>query len=383
MTHYLCSGIIKANRFFFTLFLMLVCATNSLLAQKYSTSDLVPCDSLASIETIRLYNFLKSVEGKGLLFGQHHASVEGQGWRGQGVSEGISTDVFKVTGDQPAIFGFDFNRGISVFREQVLAIFKMGGIITYSWHSNNPVTGGNPHDKKGNPVEAILPGGKLHGEWLKKLDEIADFFLSLKVNDVMVPVIFRPFHENTGGWFWWGKNNCTPAQFRMLWKMTIDYLRKERGVHNLLIAYSPSRPSEMSDLALSMYPGDDYVDIIGSDLYAPDNPKWPGLLVKESEWITGMAKAHGKVGALTEVGVKEGLNNSRESGWFTGRFINLLKNNPSINLSYMLTWRNRDSTQYWVPVKGQVNYEDFIEFYKDPFTLFLSDIRNIYPKADY
>ncbi|MBW7839284.1 MAG: hypothetical protein H3C36_06550 [Chitinophagaceae bacterium] len=49
----------------------------------------------------------------------------------------------------------------------------------------------------------------------------------------------------------------------------------------------------------------------------------------------------------------------------------------------MLTWRNRDSTQYWVPVKGQVNYEDFIEFYKDPFTLFLSDIRNIYPKADY
>ncbi|MCO6498013.1 MAG: hypothetical protein J5I50_10150 [Chitinophagaceae bacterium] len=345
-------------------------------AQVDSGGAIKPSDPLAGKSTISLLEFLDSICGKGVLFGQHHASVESQsGWRYTGSEKLLRSDVFDDTGDHPAIFGFDLSRGIATYREHVIAIHRAGGIITFSWHALNPVTGGSSKDKSGSPVESILPEGSLHKQWLVQLDELADFFLSLEEEGEQIPVIFRPFHENTGGWFWWGKASCSPNQFKELWQMTIDYLRKTRNVHNLLIAYSPSRPSELPGEAISRYPGDDYVDIIGSDLYAPDNEKWPDLLVKESEWITEMAKNHKKIAALTEVGVKEGLNNTARDGWFTERFLNLLKGNPTIRLAYVLTWRNSDPGHYWVPIKGQPNYEDFLRFYSDPYTLFLSDIQ--------
>lgn len=54
-----------------------------------------------------------------------------------------------------------------------------------------------------------------------------------------VPVLFRPWHEHTGSWFWWGEKLCTPEEYKALWHMTVDILRSD-GVDNALYAYSPA-----------------------------------------------------------------------------------------------------------------------------------------------
>ena len=96
------------------------------------------------------------------------------------------------------------------------------------------------------------------------MDRVADFLL-----DVDLPVVFRPFHENTGAFFWWGTKSSTPAQYKAAWNYTTDYIVKTRHVHNLLLAYAPSKPGQTAaswELAYgsgpgSTYPGDDRVDI--------------------------------------------------------------------------------------------------------------------------
>lgn len=332
-------------------------------------------DPDATKETINLFRYLKNIGKTNIIFGQHHASFELQNSQNELISSNFKSDVKTAVGDHPGVFGFDFGRGITKFKNHVEEIYKKGGIITYSWHCPNPVTGSR--GKEGDPVTKILPGGEMHQEWLKKLDEIADYFNSLEVNGVKVPIIFRPFHENTGGWFWWGATNCTPKQYVELWRMTADYLRKEKKVNNILMAYSPSKPSEDIDLTKAMYPGDEYVDIIGLDIYGP-NEGLKNLLVDGARFITTWSKERNKIPAITEIGIKKGIQNSTNSDWFMGEFLNLIKDDSSIEMSFMLTWKNTNPQSYWVPLKGQPTYSSFVNFYRDPYTLFLSDILNVY-----
>lgn len=331
----------------------------------------------ATRETQLLFNYLKAIDKNGIIFGQHHASIEGQHWKDNLISSAFNTDVKIAVGDHPGLFGFDISRGITKFKNHVEAIYRMGGIVTYSWHTPNPVTGNEPHDTTGNPVIKVLPGGQLHKEWLLKLDTVASYFNSLEVDGIKIPVIFRPFHENTGGWFWWGATSCTPEQYIALWRMTIDYLRKQKNVQNLLIAYSPSKPGNDTALTKAMYPGDDYVDIIGLDIYG-DDAEIKSLLIKSGRFVTSWAKRKNKISAITEIGIKKGLQNSRIKDWFMNGFLDILKNDPSIKMAYMLTWRNSSPQSYWVPLNGQPNYGSFINFYKDPYTLFLNDLKNVY-----
>ena len=81
-----------------------------------------------------------------------------------------------------------------------------------------------------------------------------------------IPVIFRPWHEHTGSWFWWGQNLCTADQYKALWRMTHDRMHA-RGVKNLLYAYSPGSEPKDSTAYLERYPGDDIIDLVGFDTY--------------------------------------------------------------------------------------------------------------------
>ena len=75
-----------------------------------------------------------------------------------------------------------------------------------------------------------------------------------------IPVIFRPFHELNGSWFWWGGKNCTPEEIKQLYRFTVAYLRDQKNVHNLLYAYNTDRFTTKEDY-LERYPGDEWVDI--------------------------------------------------------------------------------------------------------------------------
>lgn len=342
------------------------------------TKSLGLSDSLATKETLLLFENLKKIGKKGVIFGQHLACYEAQNWKDNAISVDLRSDCFTAVGDHPGVFGFDFGRGITLFKDYCEEIFRRGGISTYSWHARNPVTGGNYNDTSGEAVSAILEGGEIYQKWISELDKIADYLLSLEVNGVKVPIIFRPFHENTGAWFWWGAGNCTNNEFIELWQLTIDYLRNERGVHNMLVAYSPSKPSLNKALAEAMYPGNNYVDIIGFDAYDKDE-KLKTLLRDNARLVSIWAQENNKVPAITEFGIRQGLQNSNSSDFFMNGFLNQFKNDEiGKNVAFALTWMNTSPESYWTPLPGQPNHNSFLNFYHDSTTLFLGDVKNIY-----
>src|SRR5690606_12616816 len=164
------------------------------------------------------------------------------------------SDFKDVTGGYPAVVGWEigdvelgksYNLDSVYFenmRKFVRQTAERGGVSTFSWHANNIATGGNAWDcKQDTVVKSILPGGVHHEEYLRWLSKVGDFFLSLTDDEgKLIPVVFRPYHEHTGSWFWWGADQCTPDEYKALWKMTIDYFQQEKQIHHILYCYSPS-----------------------------------------------------------------------------------------------------------------------------------------------
>jgi hypothetical protein len=80
-------------------------------------------------------------------------------------------------------------------------------------------------------------------------------------------VLFRPFHEHTGGWFWWGNKTTPDAEYKALFRYTADYLKNRKKVHNLLYVYNTGTEFANAQEYLNRYPGDDVIDILSFDTY--------------------------------------------------------------------------------------------------------------------
>ena len=210
----------------------------------------VCCKTPAEQQIIRLQKLLN----KGIMLGHQDDPVYGTTWKwDQGKS-----DVLLTTGDYPAVMGFDLGKieldskenldGVPFdrMRQEIIAQNKRGGIVTLSWHPWNPATGENAWDPKGDAVAAVLDGGAQQQKfdaWLKK---VSDFILSLKdKKGNLVPVIFRPWHEMNGGWFWWGANSCTSAQYNQLYAKTYRTLTKN-GCTNIVCPWCIALAGEPS-----------------------------------------------------------------------------------------------------------------------------------------
>ncbi len=338
-----------------------------------------PIDSEATPETRALFELLNGVRGKHLLFGHQHATEYGIGWTATGTED---SEVTRTTGDYPAVYGWDFfdprqttsSTAPTAMRAQVLAAHARGGINIFCWHYGNPVSGGDIYDTT-RAVNALLPGGEKHAQLRDALDAIADFFLHLRDDSgALVPVIFRPWHEHNGDWFWWGvPHHCTPEEFTALWRLTVDYLRVEKKVHNLLYAWSPNWSRK--DEYFIAYPGDNYVDILGLDAYAPSlEPVLPELRT-----LVERAEARGKIPALTETGYPNGLSKCRKPRPFTKLLLTPLRDDPTARrIAWMMLWRNASEDHFWVPPPAHTYARDFRDFYEDPYTYF-GDTRPLAP----
>ena len=202
-------------------------------------------DANATKETKALYKNLKQLSEKHILFGHQHATEYGHGWSGD---EGRS-DVKSVTGSHPAVIGVDFS-GLSgrpdgeieqtkkQLQKTIADTYDRGGVITVSWHFINPVYRGGFYwvDSLSQPtVRLLLPGAEYHSRYKQILKTIGEFSKSVKGADgKTVPMIFRPYHEFDGDWFWWGRAHCTIDEFKSLWRFTVSYLRDSIGVHNFI-----------------------------------------------------------------------------------------------------------------------------------------------------
>jgi len=292
------------------------------------------------------------------------------------------SDVKEVCGEYPAIVGFDLG-GIELgnecnldsvsfdyMREAALAHAGRGGIVTFSWHARNPLTGGDTWDVSSDKVvNSILEGGECHETFMLWLERAADFLESLKGEDgKVIPAIFRPWHENIGSWFWWGGDLCTQEEYQGLWDMTYSYMVDKRGLTTLVWAYSPNIDVD-EEQYMSRYPGDGIIDILGCDGYQYSTVEaYKEQVRKTLSFIEGIASEKGKLMAMTETG-HEGIP---ESDWWTGAMDDVLKDFP---VSYVLTWRNawNRPEHFYGPFPGAECAEDFKAFHDLDRTVFLSE----------
>lgn len=344
-------------------------------------------DKHATEWTKALYHNLSKMQNEGkILFGHHEATSYGRTW----VGDKDRSDVKDVTGSHPAVIGLDymgvttsdpqkFEQAKQTLVASVTDTYRRGGITTFAWHASNPANDGSFYWEKDSikVVSDIIPGGKLHDKYKKYLQAVANVLSAFKNdNGELIPVIFRPFHEYDGDWFWWGKGHCTKEEFIILWRFTVDYLRNDLDVHNFIYAFSPDCKFFTEAEFLDYYPGDDYVDMLGMDNYwdfRPDGTNDPSLAETKLKIVANVAAKRNKLAALTETGL-EGVT---QSDWFTATLLPILK---KVNICYVLVWRNASDnpTHHYAPDKGHPAAEDFIKFCNDERIIMENNLPDMY-----
>lgn len=340
-------------------------------------------DKNATAETKVLYHNLKKLTQKGILFGHQDDLAYGVNWK----YEAGRSDVKEVTSDYPAVYGWDLGGlerksdknidGIPFdkMRQYIKEGFSRGGIITLSWHFDNPLTGKNAWDTTPKSLASALPGGESHEKFKSWLDEAAKYILTLKdKKGNPIPMLFRPYHELTGNWFWWCKNNASPEEFKTLWKFTIDYFQ-QKGIHNLIYVYNTADFKTKEEF-LEYYPGADYADVLSFDKYQYNDPTKDNSFVEncQSQFkiMNEVAQEQNKIMAFAETGY-EAIPYSK---WWTDTLIKAI---GDYKISYVLVWRNHGwqetekKMHYYAPYKGQVSEKDFVDFYNLNDILFEKD----------
>ena len=343
-------------------------------------------DKAATVQTKTLYQNLHALKSKGYLFGHQDDLAYGVNWRYQK----DRSDVKEVCGDYPGVYGWDLGgleKGagdnnidgvpFKKMRQFIKEGYKRGGIITLSWHFDNPKTGGNAWDTTHGTLASVLPGGENHELFKSWLDKAADFIHSLKdENKELIPVLFRPYHELTGTWFWWCRNNASAAQFKVLWRFTFYYLTQVKQCHNLIFVYNTSGDFKSMEEFLAYYPGDDMTDMISFDTYQYNDPAKDSWFVSNTQQLlTIMDSAAVQTGKLTAI-AETGYEAIPYATWWTDVLQKIIGTH---RISYVLVWRNHGYNEwskkmhYYAPYKGHLSENDFIRFYNDERTLFEKD----------
>lgn len=344
-------------------------------------------DARATATTQILYKNLYQLSQKNTLFGHQDDLAYGVNWK---YVKGNS-DIKAVVNDYPAVYGWDMARieldsarnidGVPFekMRQYIKEGYQRGGVITLSWHFNNPLNGGSSWDTTQNAVASILPGGAKHELYKSWLDKASRFMHSLKGSKgEAIPILFRPFHELTGDWFWWGSKTSTPAQLKAAWRFTINYLRKEKQLHNLIVVYN-TNDFTTEAAYLERYPGDDVVDLLSFDHYQFDTQSQKDFIKAvrhEMTLLTQIAKAKHKPMAFAETGYEA----IPVANWWTQALWPAIKNFP---VAYVLVWRNAGYSpsmkkmHYYAPYPGQASANDFKKIYQNPKILFEKKLRTL------
>jgi len=359
----------------------------------------------ATAETRSLFAFLKTNRQKAIMFGHQHETTQGLTIQ---KTDGTESDTFNAVGDFAAVYGWDSLSIVAPRPEgdvvpQIKKAYARGGIITVSAHLNNPKFAAEngpwptatAWDKRP-AVKESLPGGAYNKVLNDYLDQIADWAHNLKDDDgKLIPVIMRLFHENTGSWFWWGAEQCTPQEYQQLYRYAVEYLRDKKGVTNFLYAYSPNEFWDTKEVNyLERYPGDQWVDVMGFDTYGFLDNKldaWFKVVVDNSAMIVRMAEVRGKIPVISEIGIQApdiGAGKI-DNHWYRKLISGLKADKDARHIAFLLTWRNSPNgdgnghPHYWVPYNSPENIkngtlEDFRAFYNDDLTAFNRDISDVY-----
>lgn len=260
-----------------------------------------PVNPSASPEAIKLLNYLYDVAGKGIITGQHTQTIP---------MEEIDY-INKVTGKKPGLRGFELlsyspnidyeNSGEACLTEvyenrNTLEVAmkwakETGGIVTFSFHWFSPIGGSDKafyaEHTDFDASRVLTPGTPEREAFYSDMKVIASELK--KFENEGIPILWRPFHESDGTWFWWGAKG--PEVARELYKLMYDYYTNELKINNLIWVWN-CRLKEG-------YPGDEYVDVISVDIY---REKYEPTDYAEEYYKLIEETTKNKVAALAEIG---------------------------------------------------------------------------------
>ncbi len=265
-----------------------------------------------------LLDLVYSVSGERILSGQHNTPRE---------LSFYSDEAVRITGVYPALWGQDFGfseaddmDGIN-FRQDVIDEAKKqhaaGSTVTLMWHAVRP-TENEPVTFLGSICNGMLPqaewdallteGTDIHARWIAQVDVIAALLTQLR--DAGIPVLWRPYHEMNGSWFWWGGREGARG-YAALYRQLYERFVSVHHLDNLIWVWNANAPRSDAAAYAGFYPGHDVVDILAADVYAND--------YRQSHHDQLVELADGRPIALGEVGVlptPETLENQRQWAWF-------------------------------------------------------------------
>jgi len=236
-----------------------------------------PSNRLVSPTTAKQYKYLynyKKNSSNCIIIGQN------LGHRNQIIDfyESYVQRLRNESGKAPGIIGGDLGLEDDLDPDAVGQILQSytqsGGMVTLSWQCINPWSGTFYADRnKYRSLKRLMQeGDTLHDIWVAELDEVATILQNFQERDV--PILWRPFSDMNGDWYWWGANaQRDPQEFKDLWKFTYNYLTHEKGLNNLLWVFSVNQSTILTDdpglwlKGEAYYPGGDYVDIVGMTLF--------------------------------------------------------------------------------------------------------------------
>ncbi len=353
-------------------------------------------DKNTTAETKALYSNLWNIQKTGgFMFGHHDDLWYGRKW----YNESGRSDTKDVCGDYPAVFSVDlaavmdnrYNNESDVTenairKKVIIEAYNRGEVITACAHLNNPLTGGDSWDNSNNTVakEILTEGSVTNVKFKSWLDRLASFSEELKgSNGELIPIIFRPFHEHTQSWSWWGQTCTTKDEFIALWQFTVKYLRDTKGVHQFIYAISPQMDTPGTrDGYLFRWPGNDYVDFLGMDCYHGLNPE---TFTANINLLSKLSKELSKPCGITETGV-EGIQRSGvpEKNYWTQQILA-----PASNqfVSMVVMWRNKydpaeSGSHFFSVYKGHASEANFVKLYNSPLSFFSNDLPNMYKAVE-
>ena len=269
-----------------------------------------PVTPKASPEAKALLELMYSLSGQYTLTGQHNYP---------NTRDRNSQFAAKYSGECPAVWSTDMGFAEDGDTDSYLARpdivdeaihqHQKGSIVTICWHAvpptaNEPVVfrqmPGTPKDSlasvQGQLLDAqfqdvLTPGTVLYQKWCAQVDSVA-FYLK-KLQNAKVPVLWRPYHEMNGDWFWWG-GRTGKYSTRALYRQMFDRLVKHHKINNLVWMWSVDRPNNPEMYFSHYYPGNDYLDIVSLDVYGSD--------FNQAYYDSLMVLAKGKPLVLGEVG---------------------------------------------------------------------------------
>ncbi|MDE5929113.1 MAG: glycoside hydrolase family 26 protein, partial [Muribaculaceae bacterium] len=297
-------------------------------------------NSNATAQAKAVYNFLIEQYGKKIVSGAM-ANVNN--------NNDFADWVYRVTGKYPALTGYDFIHiseswidysNITPARTQ----WNNNGLVTYMWHINAPNSEEDYRSAntakygfyipgKGNAAtefdirEALKEGTWQNEFLLSDIDKVAGVLRLLQ--DEGIPVLWRPLHEAAGDyrygpWFWWGRYG--DEYVKKLWILLYERLVEHHGLNNLIWVWTAQCEQGYESQMAASYPGDEYVDIVGVDLY-PDNDN---SQVTSYKAALDMTDGH-KLVSLSEVGripsPQKCMNDGAYWAWFMEWYTYNIDNN--------------------------------------------------------